>query len=219
MKHSMKKGIIFDMDGTLWDSTKEIATSWGKAIAASNITDRILTSEDMEKVMGKPMDELMEALFPELQIGQRRELMDSCCQIENEDLRKHGARLYPGIEKMLEELHNKYFLGIVSNCQCGYIEAFLEYYGFEKYIDDIQCFGMNERPKGDNIRLVTERNLLSEAVYVGDIQADYEASQAAGVHFIHAAYGFGAIKQEVTAIEQPLQLLEKIEIVWNKRNG
>lgn len=215
----MKKGIIFDMDGTLWDSTKEIADSWGKAITASDITDKVLTREDMEKVMGKPMDELMETLFPELQEKKRQELMASCCQIENDYLKEYGARLYPGIEEMLKELHNNYFLSIVSNCQCGYIEAFLEHYGFESYVDDIQCFGMNGRPKGENIRLVVERNQLSEAVYVGDIQADYEASQAAGVHFIHAAYGFGTMRQKVTSIEKPLQLLERIEIIWNKRNG
>ena len=30
MKH---KGIIFDMDGTLWDSAENVAKSWNKAIA------------------------------------------------------------------------------------------------------------------------------------------------------------------------------------------
>ena len=33
---------------------------------------------------------------------------------------------------------------------------------------------------------MAERNHLEDAVYVGDIQGDYDASKAAGVKFIHA---------------------------------
>ena len=40
--------------------------------------------------------------------------------------------------------------------------------------------------KGENIRKVAERNHLTKAVYVGDIQGDYDASMQAGVEFIHA---------------------------------
>lgn len=105
------------------------------------------------------------------------------------------------MEQVLARLQKEYILAIVSNCQCGYIEAFLEHYGFGKYISDIQCFGMNEAPKGENIRLVVERNQMDQAVYVGDIQGDYEASRMAGVEFIHAAYGFGEIDEKVPRIE------------------
>ena len=102
--------------------------------------------------------------------AEQNELLEDCCKVENAYLQEKGAKLYPGIEQMLADLKKEYFLAIVSNCQCGYIEAFLEHYGFGKYIDDIQCFGMNEVPKGENIRLVAERNHLEDAVYVGDIQ-------------------------------------------------
>lgn len=201
-RNEMKKGIIFDMDGTLWDAAEEIAKSWGNAIQTSEITDKVLTKEDMMKVMGKPMDELMAALFPELTDTDREKLLKECCQVENDYLRKHGAKLYDGVEEMFATLQKDYFLAIVSNCQSGYIEAFLEYYGFEKYIDDIQYFGMNQLPKGENIRLVVERNHLEKAVYVGDIQGDYEASMQAGVDFIHAAYGFGEIVEKVPRIQK-----------------
>lgn len=198
------------MDGTLWDSSTEVALSWSKAIESSTMTDKVLTKEDFMRVMGKPMDELMAALFPELSKEEQKELLELCCEVENDYLREHGAKLYPMVEKTLADLSEKYFLAIVSNCQCGYIEAFLEHYGFEKYIGDIQCFGMNEVPKGENIRLVIERNQLEEAVYVGDIQGDYEASMQAGAGFIHAAYGFGEIADEVPRIETFEELPEVV---------
>lgn len=212
----MKKGIIFDMDGTLWDSSTEVAFSWSKAIESSSITDKVLTKADFMRVMGKPMDELIAALFPELDVKEQMELLKSCCEVENEYLKEHGAKLYPQVEEVLAKLKEEYFLAIVSNCQCGYIEAFLEHYGFEKYIEDIQCFGMNEVPKGENIRLVVERNQLDEAVYVGDIQGDYEASQKAGVGFIHAAYGFGEITGKVPYIENFGELPEAVRRLWEE---
>ena len=97
-------------------------------------------------------------------------------------------------------LKEKYHLYIVSNCQSGYIEAFLEHYGFGHYFEDIECYGNNLLSKGENIRLVVERNGLTKAVYVGDIQGDYDATMEAGLPFIHAAYGFGTIAQETAKI-------------------
>ena len=99
-----------------------------------------------------------------------------------------------------------YHLSIVSNCQSGYIEAFLDYYKLWDAIEDKQCYGDNLRQKGENIRLVVERNSLDVAVYVGDIQGDYDASCQAGVDFIHASYGFGTIDAEVPAIKNFTEL-------------
>ena len=52
MKH---KGIIFDMDGTLWDSAENVAKSWNKAIADYGYERAPITKEDMYSVMGKTM--------------------------------------------------------------------------------------------------------------------------------------------------------------------
>lgn len=93
--------------------------------------------------------------------------------------------MYPKLEETLKKLKEQYSLYIVSNCQSGYIEAFLEHYGFGHYFEDIECYGNNGLKKGDNIRKIVERNELTEAVYVGDIQGDYDASMEGGVKFIH----------------------------------
>jgi 2,4-dienoyl-CoA reductase-like NADH-dependent reductase (Old Yellow Enzyme family) len=50
------------------------------------------------------------------------------------------------------------------------------------------------------------RNALDDAVYVGDIQGDYDASMDAGVKFIHAAYGFGTIEDKVPEIHKFCEL-------------
>lgn len=209
-----KRGIIFDMDGTLWDSAEGVAKSWSRVVAQKYTDKRVITKEEIQSVMGKTMDKLAQALFPEL-LGERRmELLKACCEDENEYLRLHGGVLYDNLEDTLKILQKKYSLYIVSNCQSGYIEAFLEYYGFGHYFTDTECYGNNGLNKGDNIRKVVERNGLTQAVYVGDIQGDYEASQEAGVHFIHAAYGFGSIKEKVPAINNLTELPALVENVF-----
>ena len=60
------KGIIFDVDGTLWDSTKEVAVAWNKVLQEEMEGHEILTVEGLQKEFGKPMDAIAESLFPEL---------------------------------------------------------------------------------------------------------------------------------------------------------
>ena len=191
----MKKGIIFDMDGTLWDSAAGVAESWNEAMRRIGYDRTPLTAKDIQSVMGKTMEEIADILFPDPDKELQEKVSNLCYQLENDYLRKHGGVLYSNIRETMERLKATYHLYIVSNCQKGYIEAFLDHYHFWDYFSDIECYGNNLLQKGDNIRLLADRNHLEEAVYVGDIQGDYEASKKAGVGFIHAAYGFGSVPE------------------------
>ena len=200
----MKTGIIFDMDGTLWNSAKQVAESWS-TVTVENL-GKAVTEEDMYRVMGMPMDKLAKTLFPEHDLSKLLPLMEISGQIENEYLREHGAVLYPRLEETLQILAERYPLYIVSNCQAGYIEAFMEHYHFKKYFHDHVCFGENKKQKYENIALIIERNQLDRGIYVGDIQADYDAAVLGGAEFVHAAYGFGTIEKEVPTIQEFAEL-------------
>jgi len=206
-----KKGIIFDMDGTLWDSAEGVAKSWTEIVQKEAYPDRVITVEQIHSVMGKTMDKIAEILFADMEEKERMELLTECCEAENDFLRIHGGTLYPELENTLKELQKKYHLYIVSNCQSGYIEAFLEHYGFGHYFEDIECFGNNGFSKGKNIANVVERNGLTDSVYVGDIQGDYDASMEAGVKFILAAYGFGSVNADVPCISSFEELPKVVE--------
>lgn len=194
----MNKGIIFDLDGTLWDSSKEVLHAWNEVLERR--VGRTYTLEDMHSYMGKTLEEIAEMMLPEYDENQRMEIMKDCEKNEYAYLRKHGGVLFDGLEDMLKRLSEKYKLFIVSNCQSGYIELFLEYYGLEKYFADTECPGGTGLGKGENIRIIIERNKLDRAVYVGDTQGDCNASEFAGIPFIHAAYGFGKINREVPSV-------------------
>jgi len=85
-------------------------------------------------------------------------------------------------------------MAVVSNCQEGYVKAFLDSMDMWKYFCDYEEWGRTYLLKAGNIRLVMERNGEDKAVYVGDIQKDSDASHEAGIPCIYAAYGFGEIR-------------------------
>lgn len=199
------------MDGTLWDSSANVAASWTEKIRELNYDLPDITQEDVMRVMGLTMDKIADILFSSLSKEERMELLRQCCEHENDYLRRHGGVLYPELEQTFIRLKETYHLYIVSNCQSGYIEAFLDYYGFGKYFDDIECYGNNLFEKGDNIALLCKRNKLDQAWYIGDIQGDYDATMKAGLDFIHAAYGFGTIAQPVPRLQRFSDLPELLE--------
>ena len=125
----MKRGIIFDMDGTLWDSAENVAKSWNVTIRQYGVREKELTTQDIQGVMGKTMDVIADILFAEFPEEKRRLLLKECCQVENDYLREHGGILYDQVPQTLAALkQDGYHLSIVSNCQKGYIEAFLDHY-------------------------------------------------------------------------------------------
>lgn len=212
----MKKAIIFDMDGTLWDSADNVAISWNIAMEQFGYEREPINEADMQRVMGKTMDKIAEILFDKVDGQERADLLALACQVENDYLREHGGVLYPEIRSTMEKLKENYRLFIVSNCQAGYIEAFLDYYQFHDLVEDIECFGNNDKPKAENIKLICERNHVAreDAVYVGDIQGDYDSAIAAGIKFIHAAYGFGTIDTEVPKVQKFSELPQVVRGVF-----
>lgn len=209
----MKKGILFDLDGTLWDSSQTVVDSWNEKIVEFPDIDYTMTYEQMRGYMGKTMDEIAYSFFHTVSRERALELLQICTEYENEYIEKHGGSLFEGVEEVLAKLHEEYFLAIVSNCQVGYIEAFLKYYNLGKYFDDTENYGRTMLGKGENIKLVVERNQLEKAVYVGDIMGDYNSTMESGLPFIHAAYGFGQVPENTPRITDIRQLPEKVREV------
>ena len=205
----MIESIIFDMDGTLWDSAANVAASWNEAV--SGLSERRFSAEDIKSVMGLTMDTIADKFFADASAEDRRKIMERCCVTENEYLRAHGGGIYPDTAGTLAELSKSHGLFIVSNCQSGYIEAFLDYYGLREYITDHVCWGDNGLQKSENIRLIAERNNLRNALYVGDTQTDCDSARAAGVKFAHAAYGFGSADRSDFTLNRLSELIHILE--------
>ncbi|MFC7785275.1 HAD family hydrolase [Rossellomorea sp. GCM10028870] len=199
--------IIFDLDGTLWDPIESVLEAWNNVINEHNQLKEGITREHLEGTMGLQMKEIGKKLFPELNEEEREQLLKDLSSHEIPHLSKHGGSLYNHVEKVLVELSKKYKLFIVSNCQDGYIEAFYDYHGLDKHFIDYENPGRTGLSKGENIKLIIERNHLIDPVYVGDTEGDQRAAKEAGIPFIYARYGFGEAKEYTQAIDSFDELL------------
>lgn len=209
MKNHNIDSIIFDLDGTLWSSTRAISEAWGIMLKKHDeITKKEVTEEELFGCMGLPMYDIAQRLFPDLPQQVRNALMDELCVFENDYLAERGGELFAGLRETLEQLKNDYKLYIVSNCQDGYIEAFLQAHHMQAFFEDTECWGRTRTSKGESNKLLIARNGLKNPVYVGDTSGDYQSAVDAGIPFIYAAYGFGEVKDCKYRIEDIRELPE-----------
>lgn len=216
MNNYKPDGIIFDLDGTLWDSTRAISEAWGIILRKHDeIEKKKITGQELFGCMGLPMYDIAEKLFPEMSAQKRNALMDELCTFENDYLAERGGELFEGLEDTLSILKKEYKLYIVSNCQDGYIEAFLKAHHMEKYFEDTECWGRTQTSKGESNKLLIRRNGLKNPVYVGDTRGDYQSAIDAGIPFIYAAYGFGEVEDfqyKIDDIRELPVVIEGIEV-------
>ncbi len=206
--------IIFDVDGTLWDSTEPAAQIWKQVAARTpEITDEI-TGPRLKTFYGLPLEDIAKGMFQSVPYELALSVMEDCVREQCPYLIKHKGILLGDVEGTWKKLKQEGFrLFIVSNCRAGYIEAFLEGHGLGKYIDDHLCPGDTGRLKAENILEIMHRWHLTAPVYIGDTQGDRDAAQRAGVPFIYAAYGFGTTdgcEARVERLEELQKLVERL---------
>lgn len=205
----MKRGLIFDLDGTLWDSTGVIRPVWNRVLEENG--HAALSEAEFASLMGLTKREIAANAMPDAEENDRLHVVEQCFAAEQIALRAQGGRLYPDLRETLELLHGRYFLAIVSNCAPAYLEAFFAAHGLRELFDDWETHGATGLTKGENIRLAFARNTLDCAVFIGDTVSDWEAARAAGLPFIHAAYGFGHVPEAKLVIHGLAELPGLIE--------
>lgn len=199
--------IIFDVDGTLWDSTEICAGAWTTAIHRETGLSLTIDAPTLKGLFGRLLPDIASALFTDYPKEEQLRLIDLCCQEEHKALLAQCAPLYPDLESTLQKLKQKYRLFIVSNCQAGYIEVFLKTSGLGSFFEGHLCPGDTGHAKADNILQIIRDYNLKSPVYVGDTLGDYEATMTAGIPFVFAAYGFGQVPSPDYTIHCPGALL------------
>ena len=187
----MIRNVIFDLDGTLADTSPGIIESVQYTVSVMGWQP--LTREQLLSFIGPPL---------------RKSFMDCCGCSEAEAQQavtvfrtyyQAGAVLhaapYPGMEVLCAQLRAQGFgLAVATNKPQRFADALVQHFGLAEYLHPV-C-GADEAgklKKADLIRLSAEglHAELSETVLVGDTENDAEGAAAAGVQFLAVTYGFG----------------------------
>ena len=202
------ESLIFDIDGTLWDSRSLVAVGYNSQLKAEGLEQFSVTPEDLKRLFGKTMTDIADILFHSLPQQDRYPLMERCMQAESRVLHSDPCHIgYPGVVETIAKLSEKHRIFIVSNSQSGYPQLCMEKMGLTPYISGHLCFGDTGTSKGRTIRTLMEKHGIENAVYIGDTQGDYEATLEAGVPFIWCTFGFGTPDAYVAKVDKFEELL------------
>lgn len=187
------QALIFDIDGTLWDTRAIVAKGYNVELERMGRPDLFLTAESLTALFGKTAAEIADVIFAEYPEDARLGLILRCMQTEREVMAADPCDVaFAGVAETLRALKRDYRLFLVSNCEKGYPELLIEKLGLQGIFEAHMCHGDTGLPKGDTIRILMERHHIESAVYIGDTQGDLIASRRAGLRFIFCTYGFGS---------------------------
>ena len=204
------ESLIFDIDGTLWDSRALVAEGYNIQLEREGFQHLFVNADILKPLFGKTMTEIADVLLASIDPAERYGLMERCMATENEYLFQNPCQIgYPGVKETVAKLSETYRLFIVSNSQCGYPELCMEKLGLAPYIEGHLCFGDTGTSKGQTILTLIKKHNIHSCVYIGDTQGDREACLEANVPFIFCTYGLGQADSwdvKIDAIDELLNM-------------
>lgn len=202
------ESLIFDIDGTLWDSRALIARGYNQQLAKEHLEHLFVSAETFRPLFGKVMTEIADFIFGSVPTPQRYDLMARCMESGDALLHHDPCHIgFPEVRETMEALAKKHRLFIVSNSQTGYPELCMEKLGIQEFISGTLCFGDTGTDKGHTLLALMEKHHITSCAYIGDTQGDLEATRVAGIPFVWAAYGFGAPEDYAARADSFRQLL------------
>ena len=185
--------IIFDLDGTLWSTIDSCVKTLSKTKEKYPDITKEISKKEVMSCMGLSFDDIVNIYYGYLPKDKAIMYAKEAFQANIDNLLENGGTLYKNTKDTIINLSKKYKLYIVSNCIDGYIESFLKTSNLEKYFSDYESNGKTGLSKGENIKLIINRNNLKHPIYVGDTISDKIAADYANIPFAYASYGFGEV--------------------------
>ncbi|SEA75131.1 phosphoglycolate phosphatase [Desulfuromusa kysingii] len=207
------KTVIFDLDGTISDSSEGIFQSFNYALHKMNAATMLRT--DVNRYIGPPLDESFRSLLE----TNDEDIVNAAVEFFRHDYTTVGYKindLYAGIDNVLLQLAaNGYRLFIATTKKTATACDVLRHFRLDHYFQGVYG-GSSTIPKPELVRhILTEHHCLHDkSVMIGDTHYDIHAAQQNGIFSIGVAWGFGEEVEISTAdvvTRFPGELIQHIE--------
>lgn len=187
--------ILFDMDGTLFDTNTVLAPALDATFSelrAAGLWQGATPFDTYTKIMGVPLPVVWQTLCPAHTTAQHLASNTLFQQHLHEMIKTQGA-LYPGVRDTLATLAKHHALYIVSNGNAPYLDKIVAHFELTPYIAAIYSIDrVASGDKGELMRLLLTEQGITEASVVGDRRSDIEGALANGLTAYAAGYGYGS---------------------------
>ena len=203
--------LIFDLDGTLIDSSKSILAGFVGAFEREGILPAVPPSPD---IIGPPLKETLALLAGNTDPALVDRLAEGFKLYYDTEGYK-ATTVFDGIHNTLAELSRcNRSMHIATNKRLNPTLKIIEHLGWEKHFGKIRALDAWSPPvrnKSEMIgRLLAEENISpNTAIYIGDREEDYVAARANGLPFALATWGYGGAPE----IENSLKLTVPSELL------
>ncbi|MDU0206388.1 HAD family hydrolase [Paenibacillus sp. MAH-36] len=214
----MTQAIIFDMDGTLFQTDKILEISLEDAfnhLRNLNEWDSVTPIDKYREIMGVPLPKVWEALLPH-HSNEIRELTDAYF-LEKliENIRSGKGALYPNVLEVFTQLkENDCSIYIASNGLTEYLKAIVSYYNLDKWVSEtFSIQQIQTLDKSDLVQAIVKKYGISNAAVVGDRLSDINAAKDNGLVAIGCNFDFARVDELSKADIVIDDLIELISIV------
>lgn len=192
----MLKAVIFDLDGTLLNTTEGVLESIGHTVATLGC--KKMPREKWTNFIGPP---IMRTLIEEF--GCTEDEARAGTKIFREYYAKNAllkAFPYDGIFEVCEGLKDMGIrMSVATYKREDYAVRLLEYFGFHRYFYPMHGADENDTlTKKDIVNKCMEEMGFSKKEYLlaGDTSSDAKAAEDVGISFLAVTYGFGYKTEE-----------------------
>jgi len=208
MMQPCKKLILFDLDGVLIDSKKNMEMAWQVVQEKMNVP---VAFEEYFKHIGKPFKNIMEALELDAWTYEIESLFK-----EQSILNIDEVNFYPNVETVLSQLGKTYQLGIITSKDRERTGLILSRLNNKFEVVATPNDALRGKPAPDHLlHAMAIRNVdPSETIYIGDMEVDLVAARRAKIDYIHALWGYESdvlCHRSISKIEMLPLLLKEMQ--------
>ncbi len=213
----MTHAIIFDMDGTLFQTDRILELSLNDTfdqLRSRNEWDTATPIHAYRDIMGVPLPKVWETLLPSHTKEVREQSNQFFLERLVENIRAGEGALYPNVKKVFTYLkENNYSIYIASNGLTEYLTAIVSYYQLDNWITETfsiqQIQSLN---KSDLIESIIHKHGITKGAVVGDRISDINAAKDNGLTAIGCNFDF-ARADELSQADQIIDDLTELETI------
>ncbi|MFD4706020.1 HAD hydrolase-like protein [Gottfriedia sp. NPDC058432] len=191
----MLKSLIFDMDGTLFQTDKILELSLDDTfnnLRSLNLWDKETPIDKYREIMGVPLPKVWEALLPNhsKEVREQTDAFFLTRLIEN--IRNGNGALYPNVIEVFDYLKtNKYSIYIASNGLIEYLDSIVKYYNLDNWVSETFSIQQIETlDKGDLVKTIISKYDIKAGAVIGDRLSDINAAKDNGLIAIGCKFDF-----------------------------